>query len=188
MVYISSTGVYPSENGTWRENDVFEPDHTAGKLRFETEKILNQYFQTHVVRPGGIYGPDRHIGQRLLKQKPVPGGERPVHRIHVADLANIVQHLIAKDSSPQIVNAVDKNPATSNEVVTWLLQSDLLKLPPGLSVSYQNRAIKSGEVRYKATKARFISNQLLLQEIKYHLQFPTYREGFASIFQSKIKS
>ncbi len=184
LIYISSTGVYPSENGTWKETDIFQPDHAAGKLRLETEKVLNHYFQTYVIRPGGIYGPGRHIGQRVLNQKPIPAGERPVHRIHVVDLANIVQYLIENDNPPPCVNAVDQNPAPSSKVVAWLIQSNLLKLPSDISVAYQDKAVASNSVRYQTKEHRFISNQRLLQEMKYHLQFPTYREGFAAIFDN----
>ena len=56
LIYISSTGVYPIKSGLWREDSVFIPESIVAKKRLLSEKILSNYFELQVIRPGGIYG------------------------------------------------------------------------------------------------------------------------------------
>ena len=178
MIYISSTGVYPSQDRTWTENDVFKPDRLSGKLRLETERVLGDFFQLFILRAGGIYGPQRHLGQRILHQKSISTSQRPIHRIHVSDLAGIVQQYLVDERGPACVNTVDQDPKPAAEVIEWLLRNNWLNLPPGLSILYQKReTIAEGD----PGNHRLISNHRLLHEMHYSLQFPSFREGYARI-------
>ncbi len=185
MIYISSTGVYPSQDRIWKEEDVFEADRLGGKLRLETEKTLDRFFQLSIIRPGGIYGPQQNIGQRVLAQKPISQNKRPIHRIHVRDLADIVQQCVENERAPRCLNAVDQEPKPSAEVVAWLLQKKLLQLPPEVIIQYQQE--KSSE-KEGAGNGRLISNQKLLNEMRYSLRFPSFREGLTDIFARSAKT
>ena len=170
MIYISSTGVYPKLNGIWREDAEFESDTNSGKLRLLSEKILSQYFQLQVVRPGGIYGSGRGIDFRLKSGKPIPISGTPVHRIHVLDLARIILHLVEHPDTDKCINAVDLEAKPSWEVARWLIENrkdlteDMFPDPAVISSSLPE------------TPLRKISNQRLL-DLGITLRYPTFREG-----------
>ena len=170
LIYISSTGVYPKRNGLWREESEFDAYTNSGKLRLVTEKILLQYFNLHVVRPGGIYGAGRGIDVRLKSGKPIPASNAPVHRIHVEDLTRIIRHLVEHPESAHCVNVVDLEAKPSWEVAQWLVENRDGFSPQMLS------ALDDSPSLGQAPAERFISNQCML-DLGITLNFPTFREG-----------
>ena len=172
LIYISTTGVYPKRNGIWTENSEFEADTLSGKLRLLTEKILSQYFQLQIIRPGGIYGSGRGIDFRLKSGKPIPLSITPVHRIHVEDLAQIILHLLDNPDASNCVNAVDLEAKPSWEVANWLIENreDLTQ-----EMFQENTDNLSGSPQ------RIISNQRLL-ELGVNLRYPTFRQGMLSAY------
>lgn len=193
LIYVSSTGVYPNKNGVWKEYDEFIPDSLSGQLRLATEKALNEYFELSVVRPGGIYGPGRHIGLRALRGKKISLGEKPIHRIHVKDLANIIKLLLDTElcgmpecrTTPTgiIINAVDKEPKPSREVLKWLVAEKLIELPK--SVYNQIDEEIENPCNVESLKNRIISNKKLLNDMNFKFRFPTYQEGFSNILKNQ---
>ena len=111
FVYISSTGAYPQTAGTWDETCTAPAGNDAGIRRHVTEAVLAENFDTRIVRAGGIYGPGRNLLTRLAVGKGPVRSDRPIHRIHVTDLARICVAALA-DEAPAIVNAIDAEPAT----------------------------------------------------------------------------
>ena len=139
-----------------------------------TEKILSQYFETKIVRPGGIYGYERGIDTRLKNFKPIPITNALVHRIHVDDLSRIILHLVKNQGAPACVNAVDLEAKPSWEVAQWLVEnrSDLKsEMLPDISDPPEG-----------ASK-RIISNQRL-RELNLTLKYPTFREGMGYDYMS----
>ena len=170
LIYISSTGVYPKRNGLWREESEFEADTNSGKLRLVSEKILLQYFNLHVIRPGGIYGTGRGIDVRLKSGKPIPVSNAPVHRIHVEDLTLIIRHLVEHPESAHCINVVDLEAKPSWEVAQWLVENR-----DGFSQQMLS-ALDDSPSLGQASAERFISNQCML-DLGITLSFPTIREG-----------
>jgi NAD dependent epimerase/dehydratase family enzyme len=180
LVYISSTGVYPHQTGRWDERSEFEPDSPKGSLRWDTERILGEYFQLRIIRPGAIYGRGRDIGQRLLDSEPIPRGEQPVHRIHLRDLARVVRLAIVEEEFPSILNAVDKAPESSERVAQWLVRQDFFPFPAGRQI-----VTREGYVSRKYSsqiKGRFICNRRLVEEREFNFIFPTYKEGLKGCY------
>lgn len=189
LVYVSSTGVYPNKNGVWKEDDEFIPDSLSGQLRFATEKVLNEYFELSVVRPGGIYGPGRHIGLRALSGKKIYLGEKPIHRIHVKDLANIIKLLLDTELcgislKGTIINAVDKEPKPSREVLKWLVAEKLIELSRSVYNHIEEEIIEN-PCNVESLKNRIISNNKLLNDMNFKFRFPTYQEGFSNILKNQ---
>ena len=170
IIYISSTGVYPNRNGFWHEESEFDADTNSGRLRLITEKTLSRFFKLHVIRSGGIYGNGRGIDIRLKSNKNIPFSRRPVHRIHVKDLAGIVFHLMKNPNSVRCINAVDFDPKPSWEVAQWLIQNreDLSE-----NMLYD---IRDHSASVPDNSKRFISNQCLIN-LGINLNYPTFREG-----------
>jgi nucleoside-diphosphate-sugar epimerase len=148
-----------------------------------SESVLSDYFETIVIRPGAIYGNDRNIGKRILAGKPIPSGEQPVHRIHVHDLARIIDQAIAAPGFPRLLNAVDQKCETSKQVARWLLQQPFFPLSNDSEIDdrtgFQSRKFNLSE------PARTISNQKLVAEVGFKFVYPTYKEGLAHAFADK---
>lgn len=179
-VYISSTGVYPNQPGLWMESGQFECDSPKGELRLLTETVLAGHFDTVVIRPGAIYGKERNIGIRILAGKPVPKGEQPVHRIHVHDLARIVDNAITSSDFPNVINAVDLESETTKNVADWLINQPFF--PANNDVTIEFRSDFQTRKFNLTQPDRKISNRLLIDTIGFSLIFPTYKEGLAHAF------
>jgi NAD dependent epimerase/dehydratase family enzyme len=173
LVYISTTGVYPNLAKHWQESDQIVADTNRGGLRLVTEQVLSSFFKTIILRAGAIYGPQRHLGQRVEKGMVIPQGKQPVHRIHVADLAQVVKLAILADDFPQIVNVVDLDNSPSAEVASWILKNRFYDNPPALNFQTQFYSRK----KLPQNPRRVISNRVLLDEIGYKLIYPTYKNG-----------
>ncbi len=171
LIYLSTTGVYPKQEGLWSEDSLIEPDTESGRLRLQTERELAQEFQLQVIRPGGIYGLNRDLITRLRSGKSIPDSGMPTHRIHVRDLAEIVCFCI-KHPEVRCLNAVDDDPAPSPVVAHWLLDKY-----PGLAAEIPN---KSRNCDSRVKTRRIISN-LKLKELGIRLEYPTFREGMAFV-------
>ncbi|MBU3914956.1 hypothetical protein KKA14_05415 [bacterium] len=180
LVYISSTGVYPNQAGYWDEYSDVKPDTLKGFQRLDTETILGEHFKLRVIRAGAIYGEKRNIGERILNGKTIPSGDHPVHRIHVCDLARIVKLALMEESFPSIVNAVDLDADSSEQVANWLVGQDYFQISPdnkiNFSKGYVSRKFKTQQPK------REISNHCLLKQCEYDFLYPTYREGLKQIF------
>ena len=172
LIYISTTGVYPKRNVIWSEDSEFEADTLSGKLRLLTEKILSQYFQLQIIRPGGIYGSGRGIDFRLKSGKPIPLSITPVHRIHVEDLAQIILHLLDNPDASNCVNAVDLEAKPSWEVANWLIEN---------RENLTQEMFQENTDNLSGSPQRIISNQRLL-ELGVNLCYPTFRQGMLSAY------
>ena len=167
LTYISSTAVYPDQDGIWDEEKKLSPTSVKGKLRLATEKILSKYFRIVILRPGGIYGPGRNVARRILEKKKMLQGNKPIYRIHVKDLARIVLQCEPREGKPCILNAVDIHPSSMLEVARWLVQHH------HLSNNYQIQEITA----FPKAKKRVISNKKLIEEWKFKFEFPTFKRG-----------
>ncbi len=184
MVYISTTGVYPNQAGEWHESCDLEPDTDKGKLRLNSEKVLARFFNLKVVRAGAIYGPERHIAKRILEKKPIPRGDHPVHRIHVVDLAQIVEMAITQPSFPKIVNAVDTDSSPSAQVAEWTARQSFFPKNAPCEIRYQDGYFNRKNLT--PNPQRIISNKLLISLPGFRYHYPSYREGIQQAVMSDL--
>lgn len=178
VIYISSTGVYPYQEGCWEETSELEPNRDNARLRVVTEEVLAQYFDCTVIRAGGIYGPGRNQLQRLLDGKSLINPPRPIHRIHVHDLARLVVFLMQHPEQVRIVNAVDQLATQGSEILEWLKTQNW---PETQNLPEPNPE-KSAQPPPSFVQRR-IDNRRLLEHLGFKLRHPTFREGLTEIFQ-----
>ncbi len=180
VVYISTTGVYPNQDGNWDETSPLQPDSLKGLLRLATEKTLAEFFNLKVLRAGAIYGKGRHIGERILSGKPIPEGNHPVHRIHVTDLARIAIQSVVQEDFPSPVNTVDQEAAPTVSVAKWLLNQNYKEIPSSTPLKFQSGF--ATRTNLPPSDNRLICNHRLIKQCSYQLMYPTYKEGFRSIY------
>jgi nucleoside-diphosphate-sugar epimerase len=179
FVYGSSTGVYGKQSDPEGWVDESTPPRDPGergRLNLEMEHaLLGAGLPLKLVRIAGIYGPSRTLYDLLRRQELlVFSGGPPTSRIHVADLARILETM-TRPEAPPLVLACDDLPATTLEIAEYT--SALVGLPPPapLSIADARRVMSPAalELRLGGHRCRSMVQKKLIGP----LDFPTYREG-----------
>ena len=173
-VYVSSTAVYGQSRGEWvDESSEAEPQLATAKILRSGEKLVRALSDKSIVlRLAGIYGP----GRRRMIERVRAGGLSvdPMHpvytnRIHRDDCAAVIAHIISLDKPQPIYVGVDCEPASQEEVYTFL--ADKLAAP-----NVELKELTNIE-RKAASQGKRCSNRLIL-ESGYKFHFPSFRQGY----------
>ena len=91
---------------------------------------------THVFRLAGIYGPGRSAFDKLLAgtARRIRKDGQVFSRIHVADIASVLEASIAHPRAGAIYNVADDEPAAPDAVVAYA--AELLGVPPPPEVEF----------------------------------------------------
>jgi nucleoside-diphosphate-sugar epimerase len=172
VIFISSTGVYGQNNGEWIDEYTapMTPEREASKVILQAEQALQQGFSDKaiVIRPSGIYGPDRLMRLRKVKEpkkEPVAAAHWS-NRIMDCDLVNIITNVLTCDAPKPIYLATDYMPVTTFELTAWL-SKQVGELPP--KVDHKKTAV---------TGKRLHSNIPLAW-----LDYPDWQVGYADILR-----
>ena len=161
VVYISATTVYGSQTLVNASTEV-EGSGEKGRRRIEEENWLRAGpWSTLIVRPAAIYGPGRGVHVRL-KEGLIPRGSGFVSRIHVDDLAAVLEAGVLSDLTGAWPLA-DDHPCPSEEIGTWCAK--LLRLPSNAGVvtlPVAGRAVDGTEI---------------LRLLRVSLTYPDYQSG-----------
>lgn len=167
---ISSTSVYGQKDGSRvDETSPAEPATDNARIIRQAETYwLDSEQPATVLRPAGIYGPGRDYLIRQARQGYVVADPEPVYtnRIHVADAARAVVHLIqlrrGEGRSFDIVNLADTEAASMQTVIAWI-QSQL-----GITAE-TSRRLGRGSKRVDSSR---------LGATGFVWDYPTFRDGY----------
>jgi len=180
LIFISSTSVYAQDDDSWvDESSPTKPSRFSGQTILAGENLaLDSGFATTVVRFSGIYGPSR----RRFLDAVVAGNMNPVspgpfsNRIHEADAAAVVAHLLHKSLSGEDVDncyiASDCEPVRLDEVVQWVQEQQPCATPKA-----------DARIGGRAGSKR-CSNQRLLGS-GYHFRYPDFRAGYREMIAER---
>ena len=179
FVYGSSTGVYGQFEDPETVVDELTPPrdpHERGRDRLAVEQALAAAgLPLSVVRIAGIYGPGRTLKDSMRKESLVlfEGGPK-TSRIHVEDLARILEAMI-EPSAPPLVLACDDLPATTLDVARYTAELLGLTAPDPVPLEDAKRIMSPAahEMRLGGHCCRSIVRPKLIGDLTY----PTYREG-----------
>lgn len=188
FLYISSTGVYGDADGDWvDESTQCRPLRDGGRACLAAEQVLASHplgARSIVLRPAGIYGPDRiPRADALRRGDPIDApADGFLNLIHVDDLASVVleiERLAFSDkiAPPRTFNVADGHPVLRREYYAELAR--LLAAPPP---NFMTPAAESPAAQRAAADKR-IDNGRLVREIAPTFAYPSYREGLAAICQ-----
>jgi len=91
-VLISSTSVYPGDDGEYRESDATRRiSPHSGMCLLDLEHLFNPE-TTSILRAGGLFGPSRHPGQ-FLRGRPLARPTDPVNMVHLTDVLRAIAHV-----------------------------------------------------------------------------------------------
>lgn len=181
FLYISSTGVYSQNDGSWVDEDSpCEPRRPGGKACLTAEQLLaadERGQQATILRMAGLYGPGRvPRKQDIVAGMPIPSpGEGYLNLIHAEDAADIVLMVEPRRGAARVYLAADGEPVLRidyyREMARQLGAPEPVFLPPDEAATSPGRG----------TTNKRISNRRLTAEFDVKWQYPSYREGLAAI-------
>lgn len=172
-VYVSSTGVYGQDDGSWvDETSPTEPRSDSGRACLEAERLLRgRVAEPIILRPSGLYGPGRIIRRdAILRGEPIAGDpDRFLNLIHIDDAAAAVVALLDRADPGSITLASDDRPAHRREYYAQIADglgapAPRFEAPPGGS-SFRDEANK----RVRNTRLRTV--------VGLDLAYPDIRTG-----------
>ena len=190
--YLSTTGVYGDRGGGWvDETSACTPATERGEGRLAAEREWLAYWHetglpVHIFRLAGIYGPGRGplaklragTARRIVK----PG--QVFSRIHVEDIATVLEASIERPHPGAIYNVCDDEAAPPEEVIAHA--ADLLGLPePPLEPFDQAEMTPMARSFYAESKR--VSNARIKSELGVELAYPTYLEGLAALLVEEME-
>lgn len=180
--YLSTTGVYGDHRGGWvDETTPLTPSTRRGQMRVAAEAAWQALdLPLHIFRLAGIYGPGRGpfekvrdgTARRIIK----PG--QVFSRIHVDDIALVLQASIRQPRPGAIYNVCDDEPAPPEDVIGHAAR--LLGLPEPEAVPYADAAMTEMARSFYAESKR-VRNDRIKSELGVALRYADYRSGLEAV-------
>jgi nucleoside-diphosphate-sugar epimerase len=183
--YLSTTGVYGDHGGDWvDEATPLNPTTQRGAQRVKAEAEWQTLgLPLHIFRLAGIYGPGRGpfakvragTARRILKPNHV------FSRIHVDDIALVLQASLARPRPGAIYNVCDDDPAPPEDVIAHAAHLLGLQIP---AAEDWDKASMTQMARSFYAENKRVRNDLLHQELGVTLTYPDYRAGLQALLAS----
>jgi nucleoside-diphosphate-sugar epimerase len=186
LAYLSTTGVYGDHAGNWvDELTPLTPNTERGHRRLAAEQQWLALHETaglpvHLFRLAGIYGPGRNALQSMREgtaRRIIREGQ-VFSRIHVDDIAGILQASMARPNPGRAYNVADDAPCPPQDVITHA--ASLLKRPPPPEEDFET-AEMSAMARSFYMDSKRVSNRRVKDELGYSFQHPDYMAGLRAL-------
>ena len=184
--YLSTTGVYGNRDGGWvDEESALRPTVERSRRRVAAERSWRELHRTaglplHIFRLAGIYGPGRNILDNLrqgtAKRIVKPG--QFFSRIHVEDIARVLEASIDKPNPGRVYNVCDDEPAAPSDIVTY--GAAILGLEPPPAIPFDEASLSSMAMSFYRDNRR-VANRRIHEELGVTLAYPNYRAGLEAI-------
>ncbi|MEE4188114.1 MAG: SDR family oxidoreductase [Roseobacter sp.] len=184
--YLSTTGVYGDHGGRWvDETTPLNPSTKRGRARVEAEAAWQQIpgLPLHIFRLAGIYGPGRGpfskvragTARRIIKEGQV------FSRIHVEDIAQVLEASLRQPNPGAIYNLCDDDPAPPQDVIGYA--AELLGLPPPAVEDFE-MAEMTPMARSFYAESKKVRNDKIKEELGVVLKYPDYRTGLQAMLEA----
>ncbi|WP_439543291.1 SDR family oxidoreductase [Hyphomicrobium sp.] len=188
--YLSTVGVYGDFGGAWVDEDTPpRPGSERTVRRLAAETAWRDFGATHdravrIFRLAGIYGPGRSAiddlfagtARRIVK----PG--QVFNRIHVEDIAAVLETAAANKGAHAVYNVADNEPAPPQDVVAYA--ASLIGKDPPPETPFETAALSPMGFSFYSENRR-VRNARLRDDLGVHLAYPSYREGLAAILAGR---
>jgi hypothetical protein len=184
--YLSTVGVYGDHAGALvDESTPPKPNSARTKSRVVAESdwlALGEEIEcpVQIFRLAGIYGPGRSALDKLMAgtaRRVVKPGQ-VLNRIHVEDIATVIEASMAQPRAGGIYNVADDEPAPPDEVIAY--GAKLLGLEPPPAVPFEQAKL-SPMARSFYGDSRRVSNARIKSELGVRLAYPSYRKGLKAL-------
>ena len=187
--YLSTTGVYGDHAGAWIDEETPPGKIGArGQRRVDAETAWGRLsaelkLPMHYFRLAGIYGPGRNqlvsLKRGTARRIEKPG--QVFSRIHVADIAQILQASMAQPNAGRAYSVCDDEAAPPQDVVTYA--AHLMGVTPPPLIKFEEATLSPMAQSFYADNKR-IKNDRIKQELGVALAYPTYREGLKALYEA----
>jgi nucleoside-diphosphate-sugar epimerase len=184
--YLSTVGVYGDHGGALVDETArLAPSNERTKARMVAESAWRAVGEetgvpVQIFRLAGIYGPGRSALDKLrdgsARRVVKPG--QVFNRIHVEDIASVLEASIARPHAGAIYNVADDEPAAPDEVIAYAAK--LMGVEPPPAVPFEEAEL-SPMARSFYGDSRRISNARIKSELGVTLAYPTYRDGLKAL-------
>lgn len=183
--YLSTTGVYGDHNGAWvDETTPLTPATKRGQARVKAETDWQSVkgLPLHIFRLAGIYGPERGpfakvragTARRIIKDGQV------FSRIHVDDIAQVLEASLRRPRPGAIYNVCDDDPAPPQDVIGFAAELLGLPMPPAQDFETADMTPMARSFYAESKKVR---NNLIKDELGVLLKYPDYRTGLRAMLR-----
>ena len=166
------------------------PTGARGAARVAAERAwldLERFgHKAHLFRLAGIYGPGRSVldtvrsgtAKRIVK----PG--QVFSRIHVDDIATVLEASIARPNGGAAFNVCDDEPAPPQDVIAYA--AALLGREPPPEIPYAEAAAAMSEMaRSFYVDSKRVANTRIKMELGVKLAYPDYRTGLKALLAAE---
>lgn len=185
--YLSTTGVYGDHQGGWvDEATPLAPSTRRGRMRVAAEAQWQaiEGLPLHIFRLAGIYGPGRGpfekvrqgTARRIVKEGQV------FSRIHVDDIAQVLEASIDRPNPGAAYNVCDNDPAPPQDVIGYAAELLGLPLPPEVPF---DEAQMSPMARSFYAESKRVDNRRIHEELGVKLLYPDYRSGLRALLDAE---
>jgi nucleoside-diphosphate-sugar epimerase len=189
--YLSTVGVYGDQSGALVDETATPlPNNERTKARAVAESgwlALGEEIgrPVQVFRLAGIYGPGRSaldkIAAGTARRVVKPG--QVFNRIHVEDIATVLEASMARPRAGAVYNVADDEPAPPEDVVTFA--AALLGVEPPPEVPFEEAEL-TPMARSFYSNLRRICNARIKSELGVELAYPSYREGLRGVLTEDL--
>ena len=183
--YLSTTGVYGDQQGGWvTEETPLTPSTRRGRMRAEAEAAWQAIpgLPLHIFRLAGIYGPGRgpfeKVRQGTARRIVKPG--QVFSRIHVEDIARVLEASIDRPAPGTVYNVCDDDPAPPQDVIGYA--AELLGVPVPPEVPF-DAADMTPMARSFYAESKRVDNTRIKRDLGVELQYPDYRTGLRALLE-----
>jgi len=185
--YLSTTGVYGDHQGGWVDEETpLTPSTERGRRRVAAEAEWRSVpgLPLHIFRLAGIYGPGRgpfeKVRQGTARRIVKPG--QVFSRIHVDDIAQVLEASIGRPRPGAVYNLCDDDPAPPEDVIAHA--AELLGLPVPPAVPF-GEAEMSPMARSFYAESKRVSNRRIKEALGVRLIHPDYRSGLRALLSAE---
>jgi len=188
--YLSTTGVYGDHGGGWVDEDTpLSPATRRGELRVLAERQWQDFagetgLKLHIFRLAGIYGPGRgpFAKVRAGTARAIVKPGQVFSRIHVDDIAQVLDASIARPRPGAVYNVCDDDPAPPEDVLCHAAR--LLGLPEPPREDWRTAEMTPMARSFYAESKR-VRNDRMKEELGVELIHADYRAGLAALLQAE---
>jgi nucleoside-diphosphate-sugar epimerase len=186
--YLSTTGVYGDHQGGWvDETTPLTPISDRGRQRVLAE---TQWQATglplHIFRLAGIYGPGRGPFEKVRNgtARQIIKPNQVFSRIHVDDIAQVLEASITAPRPGAVYNVCDDNPCPPDEVLRHAARMLGLVDPPAVPFAAVE-ATMTPMARGFYQESKRVRNDRIKDELGVKLFYPDYPQGLAAVLAAE---
>jgi nucleoside-diphosphate-sugar epimerase len=186
--YLSTTGVYGDRGGGWVDEQAeLRPSGERGRRRVAAETAWLELWRrhgapVHLFRLAGIYGPGRSaldtVRRGEAKRIEKPG--QVFSRIHVEDIALVLEASMARPNPGAAYNVCDDDPAPPQAVIAFACE--LLGVAPPPLIPFAEAELSAMARSFYDDNKR-VDNARIKRELGVVLRYPSYREGLRTLLR-----